>query len=356
MKLYFLLTVSLFSTLLIDCQSLSSSGVSSSTSTISSDSKVVIDPLKDFDYTTSSKIPWIQEGYKNWKWRNEYDINYIEMGDTSKPAIVLIHGFGASSYHWRYNIPVLARDYHVFAFCKLGFGLSSKPVLEEYSADVWRDQTLDFLKEVVKKPATLAGNSIGGLTSLYTAATEEAKPYVQGVVLLNSAGKFRDSTSQGEEQEADESTNSFVDFIKSKFQRFIIDISFVVTKQPARISQVLRQVYPINPENVDSELVESIRYPSLDENASEVFYKVITKNNKGLYVEDLLQRLDNVPLLLCWGEADPWIGPKAADKIMAQYPQHSRRVNIPAGHCPHDEMPDKVNQEIQKFMEETVLI
>lgn len=33
--------------------------------------------------------------------------------------------------------PVLARDYHVFAFCKLGFGLSSKPV-QEYSAEVWR--------------------------------------------------------------------------------------------------------------------------------------------------------------------------------------------------------------------------
>ena len=31
----------------------------------------------------------------------------IERGDKSKPALLLIHGFGASAYHWRYNVPEL---------------------------------------------------------------------------------------------------------------------------------------------------------------------------------------------------------------------------------------------------------
>jgi len=129
---------------------LSSAGVTTTTPPLLS--------LTDFDYNSNDRLPWIQDGYNNWKWRG-HDINYIEMGDSSKPALVLIHGFGASSYHWRYNIPVLARDYHVFAFCKLGFGLSSKPILD-YTPEVWRDQTVDFLKELVQKPATLAGNSL----------------------------------------------------------------------------------------------------------------------------------------------------------------------------------------------------
>ena len=59
--------------------------------------------LKDFDFNTADRLPWIEQGYETWKWRGN-DINYIEMGDKSKPALVLIHGFGASSYHWRYNI------------------------------------------------------------------------------------------------------------------------------------------------------------------------------------------------------------------------------------------------------------
>lgn len=307
-------------------------------------------PLKDFDYNdeTLTRIPWIQEGYNTWKWKN-HDINYIEMGDPSKPALVLIHGFGASSYHWRYNIPVLARDYHVFAFCKLGFGLSSKPV-QEYAPEVWRDQAVDFLKEVVKKPATLAGNSLGGFTALYAAATDEIKPLVNGVVLMNSAGTFRDPNAPPEFKEK----NAIVEKLKEFAQRMVIQASFVYTKQPARIQQVLRQVYPNNANNVDSELVESIRYPSLDPNAAEVFYRVITKNGSGpsmVFIDDLLENME-CPLLLCWGENDPWIRPLAADKIQALYPK-STRVSIDAGHCPHDENPSEVNAALQKFMLET---
>jgi pimeloyl-ACP methyl ester carboxylesterase len=42
------------------------------------------------------------------------------------------------------------------------------------------------------------------------------------------------------------------------------------------------------------------------------------------------------PLLLLWGVQDPWIRPVVADKVQAIYPK-TQRVNIEAGHCPHDE-------------------
>jgi pimeloyl-ACP methyl ester carboxylesterase len=311
--------------------------------------------LFEFDCQNNDELPWIEEGYNVWKWKGKHDINYIELGDKSKPALVLIHGFGASSFHFRSNIPNLARDYHVFAFCKLGFGLSDKPITD-YSAELWRDQTVDFLKEVVQKPAVLAGNSLGGFTSLYTAATEEVKPLVRGVVLLNSAGRFRDSDNSEEDQqngdqdEAEEKTG-FLTMVQNMLQHAIISVSFVVTKQPKRIEQVLRQVYPIDADRVDPKLVESIRFPSLDPNASEVFYRVITKNGNGpakVFNDDLLEKMD-CPLLLCWGEYDPWIRPAAADKIQALKPS-CERVSIDAGHCPHDEKPEAVNDAIRNFM------
>ena len=40
------------------------------------------------------------------------------------------------------------------------------------------------------------------------------------------------------------------------FKKFVIRVSFVYTKQPLRIAQVLKQVYPVDPSNVDDELVE----------------------------------------------------------------------------------------------------
>jgi len=44
------------------------------------------------------------------------------------------------------------------------------------------------------------------------------------------------------------------------------------------------------------------------------------------------------PVLLLWGQLDPWCTPAIADRIMAFYP-YATRVNVSAGHCPHDEAP-----------------
>ena len=298
--------------------------------------------LAGFDYTTSNKLPWNKEGYQTWKW-NDNEINYIEMGDSSKPPLLLIHGFGASAYHFRYNIPVLARDYHVFAFDLLGFGLSSKPV-QEYPAAVWRDQTVDFIQNVIGKPVTVAGNSLGGFTALYAAATQP--DLVEGCILLNSAGTFRNPEKQEEPPPP-----QWLQSIQTAIQRLVIGVSFVYTKQPARIEQVLKQVYPIASDMVDADLVESIQVPSFHPNAPEVFYQVISQTSKRqVMIEDLLEIL-KCPLFLCWGEHDPWIRPAAADKMESLY-ANCKRVTIDAGHCPHDEAPEAVNLAIQEFMEE----
>ena len=42
-------------------------------------------------------------------------------------AILLIHGFGASTDHWRFNIPILSSKYEVHAMDLLGFGKVLSP-------------------------------------------------------------------------------------------------------------------------------------------------------------------------------------------------------------------------------------
>jgi len=172
--------------------------------------------------------------------------------------LLLIHGFGASVYHWRYNIPVLAEKYHVFAFDLLGFGLSDKPVMT-YTAETWRDQALDFISEVIAKRSNgksvvVAGNSLGGFTALYAAAADAANgKLIKACILVNAAGTF---AIQGGNKNAADEEAQWVKNIKAGFQRFVIGVSFIYTKQPARIAQVLRQVYPADATNVDDELVE----------------------------------------------------------------------------------------------------
>ena len=98
----------------------------------------------------------------------------------------MVHGFGASSGHWRKNVPFLAQTHKVFAIDLLGFGRSDKPLIA-YSIDLWRDLVLDFVAEFAEQPAVLVGNSIGSLTCLAASAADTAGR-ISGLVLINCAG------------------------------------------------------------------------------------------------------------------------------------------------------------------------
>ena len=50
------------------------------------------------------------------------DVFYREAGSPQAPTVLLLHGFGASSFMFRNLIPVLARKYHVLAPDLPGFG------------------------------------------------------------------------------------------------------------------------------------------------------------------------------------------------------------------------------------------
>lgn len=64
---------------------------------------------------------------------------------------------GLFASNFRYNISELAKRYKVYALDLLGFGWSEKTLID-YDALLWRDQVVDFLKEIVKQPAVLVGN------------------------------------------------------------------------------------------------------------------------------------------------------------------------------------------------------
>lgn len=69
--------------------------------------------------STSTTLVWNEAPDNTWRWKtgsNVYTVNYVVAGDASKEPILLIHGFGASSFHWRRNVNVLAEaGYRVYA-------------------------------------------------------------------------------------------------------------------------------------------------------------------------------------------------------------------------------------------------
>lgn len=292
--------------------------------------------------------------------------------------MLLVHGFGASGFHWRRNVPVLAAaGYRVYAIDLIGFGLSSKPVIE-YDAAIWTEQCAAFLRDVAGcgpatgKRALIAGNSIGGYTALATGAAHP--DLILGVASLNGAGRFSPSPEQAEAAavlEAEKAARSpprvafdeALEAVGTTIARGVAYLGLFVTKQPLRIKQVLQQVYPVKPNMADDELVASIVYPAEDPvglappNAiPEVFYRIVSRNGRGgsVPVDTLLGDL-KVPLLLLWGELDPWIVKATGDRVQATAAALGvdvRRVSVNAGHCPQDEAPEEVNAGLLSFVKE----
>jgi pimeloyl-ACP methyl ester carboxylesterase len=75
---------------------------------------------------------------------------YRDAGPPGAPAVVLLHGFPASSFMFRHLIPLLAGRYRVIAPDHLGFGLSDAPAADEfgYTFDALAGLTADLLGQL----------------------------------------------------------------------------------------------------------------------------------------------------------------------------------------------------------------
>lgn len=283
-----------------------------------------------------------------WTWQG-HQIQYTVAGK-GRP-LVLIHGFGASIGHWRKNIPALAESgYQVFAVDLLGFGGSDKPALD-YCLELWQELLRDFWQAHIQQPTVFIGNSIGALLSLMMVA--EHPEISAGAVLLNCAG--------GLNHRPDE-LNLPLRLIMGTFTKLVSSpqlgpFIFNQVRQKHRIRNTLRQVYR-NPEAITDELVELLYNPSCDLGAQQVFASILTAP-PGPSPGELLPKVQ-CPLLVLWGDKDPWTPIKGAE-MYRELSDRPRSEDVPplkfvaipdTGHCPHDERPDVVNPLIVDWLDQ----
>jgi pimeloyl-ACP methyl ester carboxylesterase len=278
------------------------------------------------------------ESFALWTWHG-YSIKYVKYDaavDGTGIPLVLIHGFGASIGHWKKNIPAwVDAGYQVFALDLLGFGGSAKPTIA-YSLELWQELLRDFHQELIQKPAIFVGNSIGALLALMM--TTDDPDLAIGAVLLNAAG--------GLNHRPDE-LNPPLRLLMATFAKLVSSeltgkFVFNQVRKKRNIRNSLRQVYR-NHQAIDDELVDMLYQPSCDEGAQKVFASILTAP-AGPQTSDLLAKLTR-PLLVLWGDADPWT-PINGAKVYTEASKTKDIQVIPipnTGHCPHDDRPEIVN-------------
>lgn len=106
----------------------------------------------------------------------------------SGPALVLVHGLGASLEDWEYQVPAFAAHFRVVTLDLRGFGQSTRgsgPItIARFAADVW-----EVLQQLGIRECALIGHSMGGAVCLQLALDHPGA--VQRMVIANSVPSFR---------------------------------------------------------------------------------------------------------------------------------------------------------------------
>jgi pimeloyl-ACP methyl ester carboxylesterase len=114
---------------------------------------------------------------------------HYKLAGQGRPAVVLLHGFAASTFSWREVMEPLARNHTVLAFDRLAFGLTERPLAWQgtnpYGAEAQAELTVALMDELGIDRAILVGNSAGGTVAALTALRSPDR--VEALVLVDAA-------------------------------------------------------------------------------------------------------------------------------------------------------------------------
>ncbi len=263
-------------------------------------------------------------------------INYYEAGQG--PPLLLLHGFGACAYTWRYLMPPLAEQHRVFALDLKGFGFSDKPPDGHYAVSDQAEMVADFIRRQDLHDLVILGHSMGGAVALitYLKLRETDPGRIKKLVLIDSAGY----------------PQKYPWFIRlTKVPGLNAALSKLL---PPRFAAALclKKCYD-NQDAVTEEQIDTYAYfGSLPGAAAAVSQtaKQLVPENKDMEALIAQYQTIQVPVLIIWGREDAVVPLEVGEHFKRDIPD-SQLVVIPhCGHIPLEEEPLATRQAIVDFL------
>ncbi|MCX8044102.1 MAG: alpha/beta hydrolase [Desulfobacterota bacterium] len=254
-------------------------------------------------------------------------IYYIQRG--SGDPIVLIHGFGGSTFTWRNVLPQLAAHFTVFALDLPGFGLSDKPPRGDYSLGAQARCVLAWMDAVHLPRATLVGHSMGGVVAAYAAAYNPER--VQKLVLVEP-GFYHGRAP------------SFLRYLVFPLQRIFAKSFYTRT---GRLKSLAPSFY--NKQLITDDVLDGYCQAARTPHAVDALARMMETALEESY-DDIPARI-NVPTLLVWSSHNK-NNPLSDGERLAHEIKDARLIVIQdSGHYIQEEQPNALAIAVKKFVE-----
>ena len=271
--------------------------------------------------------------------RTEPEDRFLRIGDQlvhvemagSGPPLVLLHGFGGSSYSWRLVMPGLAASFRVVAVDLSGFGYTQRPRdYARYTREAQGELVLAVMDALGFETAHLMGHSYGGGISLWIAWKHPER--LRSLVLVDSSAPTY----------AYDRRSRVVSFrpLTAAFLR-----SWMLRPSTVR-KALLRSFY--DDSLVTPELVQAYWERIRIEGVVDAYYG-LTVPVRGPVDQVVLEDI-RVPTLVLWGAEDQVISMESGRRATARMPQAEFVVLDKTGHIPMEECPEEVLRHVLPFL------
>ena len=267
---------------------------------------------------------------------------YREAGDPSRPALVLLHGFPASSHMYRHLLRELADEFYLVAPDYPGFGDSEVPSQTEYAYtfDGLASTIGRFLEQKGLSRYALMMHDYGAPVGYRIATRHPAR--VTGLVVMNG--------NAYEEGLDPESWGPLFEYWKNRTPELEAQITASVFSLEAlrwQYTHGTRNPEAILPDNWNLDFMKNSR-PGLHAIQLALFYDYQTNVRQYPKWQRYL-REEQPPTLVVWGANDAYFPPAGAEAYKRDLPEVEIHL-LDTGHFPLEEEGTFIATKVRGFL------
>lgn len=260
---------------------------------------------------------------------------HVERFGHGGTAVILIHGFGTSSFLWRNVAPSITDAGHTaYAIDLFGHGESDRPIDADFGIAAQAEYLDAAMTALRVARGIIVGVDIGGNVALRLAATRPER--VEKLVLINTPA-------------FDELPARDITLMQRSTAKFAFRTTRGVLGAAPLIEGVLKGSVSDPAVHMPVKLIARYLAPFAGRDGVNHLLTLassITADD----LEDVDLKTIHVPALVLWGEEDQWVGSKMADRLTHALPD-GRLVRLPGvGRLIPEENPDHMASLLLDFM------